>query len=189
MYAVTTERSIAMALLAITVVGWAIYVFVNIRQSKKELGSEIELAPNRGSLPDDEQLEGSRLEMVQAWGVLMLLIIALVLPIYWLREGGRRSGAEVGFAERAAERGEGRAEELGCLECHGADLGGANFAAITLDIGNQFTDRDSFIVNFLSLLKLPPVLQGAHPIRRQTTAPSLFDLPPTVNVMDFQRQL
>jgi len=147
MYAVTTERSIAMALLAITVVGWAIYVFVNIRQSKKELGSEIELAPNRGSLPDDEELEGSRLEMVQAWGVLMLLIIALVLPIYWLREGGRRSGAEVGFAERAAERGEGRAEELGCLECHGADLGGANFAAITLDIGNQFTDRDSFIVN------------------------------------------
>ena len=91
MYAATTERSIAMVLLAVVVVGWAIYVFVNIRRSKREVGSEIELAANRGSLPDDEVLEGSRLEQVQAFGVLMLLIIALVLPIYWLREGGRRA--------------------------------------------------------------------------------------------------
>ena len=79
-YAATTERSIAMVLLAVVVVGWAIYVFVNIRRSKSEVGSEIELAANRGSLPDDEVLEGSRLEQVQAFGVLMLLIIALVLP-------------------------------------------------------------------------------------------------------------
>ena len=105
-YAATTERSIAMVLLAVVVVGWAIYVFVNIRRSKSEVGSEIELAANRGALPDDEVLEGSRLEQVQAFGVLMLLIIALVLPIYWLREGGRRAGAEQGFGERAAAAGE-----------------------------------------------------------------------------------
>ena len=147
MYAATTERSVAMALLAIVVVGWAIYVFVNIRQSKKERGSEIELAANRGSLPDDDELEGPRLEKVQAFGVLMLLIIALVLPLYWLREGGRRSGAETGFSERAANRGEARAEALGCLNCHGADLSGNNFAPVSLDIGNQFSDIDSFVVN------------------------------------------
>lgn len=147
MYAVSTERSIAMVILAVTVVGWAIYVFVNIRQSKKELGSEIELAANRGSLPNDEELEGSRLEKVQAFGVVMLLIIALVLPIYWLREGGRRSGAETGFGERAANRGASLAVELECVECHGADLGGAKFAPVVLDIGHQFSDRDSFIIN------------------------------------------
>ena len=39
-----------MVLLAVVVVGWAIYVFVNIRRSKREIGSEIELAANRGSL-------------------------------------------------------------------------------------------------------------------------------------------
>ena len=147
MYAATTERSIAMVILAVTVVGWAIYVFVNIRQSKKELGSEIELAANRGSLPDDEELEGPRLEKVQAFGVLMLLIIALVLPIYWLREGGRRSGAETGFNERAANRGAALAVELECVECHGADLNGAKFAPVVLDVGHQFSDRDSFIIN------------------------------------------
>ena len=147
MYAATTERSIAMVLLAVVVVGWAIYVFVNIRQSKKELGSEIELAANRGSLPSDDELEGPRLEKAQAFGVLMLLIIALVLPIYWLREGGRRSGAETGFSERAADRGAVRAVELGCIDCHGSDLNGNNFAPVTLDIGNQFSDQESFVVN------------------------------------------
>ena len=145
-YAATTERSIAMVLLAVVVVGWAIYVFVNIRRSKSEIGSEIELAANRGSLPDDEVLEGSRLEQVQAFGVLMLLIIALVLPIYWLREGGRRAGAEVGFGERAAAAGERLAEELECVVCHGADLGGANYAPVVLDIGNQFSDEETYIV-------------------------------------------
>ncbi|MED5293666.1 MAG: cytochrome c [Actinomycetota bacterium] len=145
-YAATTERSIAMVLLAVVVVGWAIYVFVNIRRSKSEVGSEIELAANRGSLPDDEVLEGSRLEQVQAFGVLMLLIIALVLPIYWLREGGRRSGAEQGFGERAAAAGERLAEELECVVCHGAELGGANYAPVVLDIGNQFSDEETYIV-------------------------------------------
>ena len=76
----------------------------------------------------------------------MLLIIALVLPIYWLREGGRRAGAEVGFGERAAAAGERLAEELECVVCHGADLGGANYAPVVLDIGNQFSDEDTFIV-------------------------------------------
>ena len=145
-YAATTERSIAMVLLAVVVVGWAIYVFVNIRRSKSEIGSEIELAANRGSLPDDEVLEGSRLEQVQAFGVLMLLIIALVLPIYWLREGGRRAGAEVGFGERAAAAGERLAEELECVVCHGADLGGAHYAPVVLDSGHPFSAEEPCIV-------------------------------------------
>ena len=69
-----------------------------------------------------------------------------MLPIYWLREGGRRAGAEVGFSQRAADAGERLAEELECVVCHGADLGGANYAPVVLDIGNQFSDQDSYIV-------------------------------------------
>lgn len=145
--AASTERSIAIALLAIVVVGWAIYVFVNIRQAKSEVGSEIELAPNRGNMPDDTELEGRRLEKVQAFGVLMLLIMALVLPIYWMLEGGRRSGAETSFSEAAATRGEALAAEQACTDCHGADLGGARFAPVVLDIGHQFADKESFIIN------------------------------------------
>ncbi len=147
MLAASTERSIAIVLLAIVVVGWAIYVFVNIRQAKSEIGSEIELAPNRGNMPDDEELEGSRLEKVQAFGVLMLLIMALVLPIYWMLEGGRRSGAETSFSEAAVSRGAAVAAAAECTDCHGADLGGARFAPVVLDIGHQFSDKESFIIN------------------------------------------
>ena len=147
MLAVSTERSIAIVLLAIVVVGWAIYVFVNIRQAKAEAGSEIELAPNRGNLPDDEELEGRRLEKVQAFGVLMLLIMALVLPVYWMLEGGRRSGAETSFSEAAVSRGEAVATSAECTDCHGADLGGARFAPVVLDIGHQFSDKESFLIN------------------------------------------
>ena len=144
---VSTERSIAIVLLAIVVIGWSIYVFINIRQAKAEVGSEIELAPNRGNLPDDEELEGRRLEKVQAFGVLMLLIMALVLPVYWMLEGGRRSGAETSFSESAVSRGESLVAEHLCTECHGADLGGARFAPVVLDIGHQFSDKNSFIIN------------------------------------------
>lgn len=147
MLAAGTERSIAIVLLAIVVVGWAIYVFVNIRQAKAEIGSEIELAPNRGNMPDDTELEGSRLEKVQAFGVLMLLIMALVLPIYWMLEGGRRSGAETSFSEAAVSRGAAVAAAAECTDCHGADLGGARFAPVVLDIGHQFADKESFIIN------------------------------------------
>ncbi|HCB37623.1 MAG TPA: hypothetical protein DEP66_05370 [Acidimicrobiaceae bacterium] len=142
-----TERSIAIVLLVVVVLGWAVYVFVNIRQSKSELGSEIELALNRAAPPDDDELEGPRLEKVQAFGVLMLLVMALALPVYWLLEGGRRSGAEEFFSSWAADRGEELAAELACTDCHGADIGGAKFAPVVLDIGNQFSDRDGYLIN------------------------------------------
>ena len=144
---VSTARSIAIVLLPIVGIGWSIYVFINIRQAKSEVGSEIELAPNRGNLPDDEELEGRRLEKVQAFGVLMLLVMALVLPVYWMLEGGRRSGAETAFSDQSIARGAALAAEQECTDCHGADLGGARFAPVVLDIGNQVADRDSFIIN------------------------------------------
>lgn len=124
-YAASTERTIGLALFAILMVGWVAYVFVNIRQSKAEQGSDVELAPNRKALPSDEEFEGPRLEQVQAWGVLFLAVIGLALPIYWLREPGRQDGAETGFENRAVSRGEEEyVEGFQCANCHGADLGG-----------------------------------------------------------------
>ena len=49
-----------------SVVGFIIYAVVNRRPARKELGSEIELAPNRKPYYDDEELEGKRLERVPA---------------------------------------------------------------------------------------------------------------------------
>lgn len=124
-YAASTERTVGLALFAILMVGWVVYVFVNIRQSKAEQGSDMELAPNRKQMPSDEEFEGPRLEQVQAWGVVFLAVIGLSLPIYWLLEPGRQSGALNGFEERAVSRGETEyIEGFECANCHGADLGG-----------------------------------------------------------------
>ena len=39
-----------------------------------------------------------------------------------------------------------RDDRLECVVCHGADMGGANYAPVVLDIGNQFSDQDTYIV-------------------------------------------
>ena len=69
-------------------------------RSRPELGSEIELAPNRKPYYDDEQLEGSRLELVQFIGVLLLAVIVIGLPLYWVFEPSRQAGATEGAEHR-----------------------------------------------------------------------------------------
>ncbi len=84
----------------------------------------IELAPNRKQYYDDETLEGPRLERLQLWGVLLLLVSVVGLPLYWVLEPGRQAGAEEGWDKRFASWG----EELfaptaeggfNCAGCHG----------------------------------------------------------------------
>ena len=65
----------------------------NAKATRKELGSEIELAANRKPYFDDEELEGRRLELVQFIGVLLLVVIVIGLPLYWVFEPSRQAGA------------------------------------------------------------------------------------------------
>jgi hypothetical protein len=46
----TTQRSFAYVILAIVLIGGAFVVLAQMRKGKAELGSEIELAPNRKGL-------------------------------------------------------------------------------------------------------------------------------------------
>ena len=64
--------------------GWALYAFFNIRSSRAEIGSEIELAANRKPYYDDEILEGKKLERTQLLGLVFLAIITVTLPLYWI---------------------------------------------------------------------------------------------------------
>src|SRR5687768_935121 len=92
--------SIAWLILAIIVTGWVVYAFANIRSSRSELGSEIELAANRKPYYDDEVLEGPRLERLQVLGVLLLIVVVIGLPAYWILEPDRQAGATEGMEER-----------------------------------------------------------------------------------------
>lgn len=92
MLAIATT-SIAWLIATVIALGWIIYAFLNIRSSRAELGSEIELAANRKPYFDDETLEGRRLEVVQLLGVLLLAVIVVGLPLYWIFEPSRQAGA------------------------------------------------------------------------------------------------
>jgi mono/diheme cytochrome c family protein len=119
-----TTTTIGIIGLVIIVAGWVIYGLFNVAAGRKEVGSEIELAPNRKPYYDDETLEGPRLERVQLWGVVLLVVIVVALPLYWVFEPSRQAGAEEGWDNRFASWGSqlfAPTAEGGfnCAGCHG----------------------------------------------------------------------
>ena len=116
--------AIAWVIFVVSLIGWVIYYFANRSAAQAELGSEIELAPNRQPYYDDETLEGSRLERVQLLGVLLLVTMVIGLPLYWVLEPGRQAGAvsdkEDAFVGWGAELFETTANGgFNCAGCHG----------------------------------------------------------------------
>lgn len=101
MVAISTT-SIAWLILAVIVVGWVVFAAVNVTSGRSEAGSEMELAANRKPYHDDDVLEGRRLTMVQLWGVVLLGVLVIGLPVYWILEPGRQSGATDGARDRFA---------------------------------------------------------------------------------------
>lgn len=121
----STFRTVAWILAVVLLLGWIAYYWFNIRAAKPEIGAELELAANIKTPPADEELEGKRLETVQFFGVVFLLLIGIGLPFYWLREPGRQSGAVEYFADNSMNRGARLyAEGFQCSTCHGGDGGG-----------------------------------------------------------------
>ena len=129
-----TTTAIAWLLLVIVTAGFIVYAALNLRSSRDELGSEIELAPNRKEYYDDEVLEGRRLERVQLLGVLLLVVVVIGLPVYWIFEAARQAGAVEAQEEIFTEWGRrlfAPTAEGGfnCAGCHGGYAGGGGEAA------------------------------------------------------------
>ena len=117
-------RAAAYIIAVLLGIGWLVYLIGNVRASKAEVGSEVELAANRKPYFDDEVLEGGRLERMQKFGLAMLLISALGLPLYWLAEPGRQAGATAGYDRRFASWGKATFAPtadggFNCAGCHG----------------------------------------------------------------------
>ena len=130
--------AIAWVILALTVMGWIVYYFANRNAARPELGSEVELAPNRRPYYDDETLEGSRLTRVNLIGVLLLVTMVIGLPVYWVLEPGRQAGAvslkEETFVGWGSDLFETTANGgFNCAGCHGGmkAVGGQAPTAVT----------------------------------------------------------
>ncbi|MEL7209558.1 MAG: c-type cytochrome, partial [Actinomycetota bacterium] len=111
-----------------------------------ELGSELELAPNRKKYHEDEVLEGKVLNRNLFLGLGLIALVAVALPAYWLAEPARLDNAEGNFDRISADRGEEQfapsAEGgLGCADCHGgmeATGGAAEF--VLTDANGDFVE-------------------------------------------------
>ncbi len=123
--AASTQQAVGIVIGLAVVVGWALYLLANVRRVKPEVGSEVELAANRKSYLNDDQLEGPRLERFLGWGLVGLTVCAVGLPLYWLAEPGRQDGAVADFEERLG----------GEYAIHGQPIGGGALFAPTADGG------------------------------------------------------
>ena len=119
-----TTTSIAWLLFAVILGGWAVYAFLNIRAARPELGSEREMAANRAPYYDDEILEGPRLTRVLGIGLILMVIITVALPLYWILEPDRQAGAQAAKTQQFEDWGAAlfasTAEGgFNCAGCHG----------------------------------------------------------------------
>lgn len=138
----TTQQAFGLVLLAVVLIGGAIWGVARYRAGRKEVGSEIELAANRKPYLEDEELEGHKLNMALFSAAGLLAVIAVALPVYWLAEPGRQEGAVESFDEIAIERGQELYENgAQCVNCHaGGGVGGvASF--IISDQNGQFVSQ------------------------------------------------
>src|SRR3546814_15641207 len=91
--AASTVKSVGAVIAVLSVIAVVVYAGVNIRSGRDEVASEIELAANRKPYYDDETMEGPRLERALSMGLVLLAVVAVGLPLYWLNEPGRQDGA------------------------------------------------------------------------------------------------
>jgi mono/diheme cytochrome c family protein len=123
-----TAASAVGGLVAVVLIGgFFIAVVANMRKGRAEVGSEIELAANRKPYLSDEELEGTKLDRSLGFALVLLAVIAVALPLYWLAEPGRQSGAVEKFNEEFVSRGETIYNvKAKCSDCHGPKgVGGA----------------------------------------------------------------
>jgi mono/diheme cytochrome c family protein len=137
--AASTVTTIGAVIVVLIVLGLLVYVWVNLREGRPEVGSEIELAPNRKPYYDDDQLETTVLNRTLRWALVLLVIIAVGLPLYWLNEPARQSGAEENFLTTFEARGEDLyVEGSQCQSCHGPEGTGGQATYTITDADGEF---------------------------------------------------
>lgn len=135
----TTVQTVGGVVAVLATIGFVVYLFINLRAGRGEIGSEIELAPNRKRYHDDEVLETSKLNrtLVSAFG--LLGVIAVALPLYWLNEPSRMENADAGGIRTAASRGLEQYETGSqCVTCHSAEATGGQAQYTILDSQGLF---------------------------------------------------
>lgn len=124
----TVQTAIGYVVLFLVFLLCVVYGLASMRSGKAAVGSEVATAPNRKPYYDDRTLETTRLDRVLTMAFAFLALVSLVLPLYWLREPGRKASAVRGqdrtFLKMGSELFGANTPEnpngLGCAGCHGS---------------------------------------------------------------------
>ena len=137
--AASTVTTVGATIVVLLLIGFVVYIVANVRAGREETGSEIELAPNRKPYYTDEELETTKLNRTLRWALVLLVIVAVGLPLYWLNEPGRMSGATKQFLATFESRGEEiYVETSQCQNCHGPEGTGGQAPYTVLDADGKF---------------------------------------------------
>ena len=149
----TAVRNVGVVIFAVIIIGFIVYLFFNLLDSKGEGGAEVELAANRKPYFDDDILETRKLDLSLMSGLFLLSVIGIALPLYWLGEPGRQRGLVENTTELQTERGAGDFEES-CSSCHGGGAAGGeiSFAITEAGTGNFIASVDWVAPSLTSLL-------------------------------------
>lgn len=130
----STQKTIGYVIAVVLLLAFVVAIAVNVRKGRAEVGSEVELAPNRKPYMDDEELETKKLDRTLGLGLVALGVIALTLPLYWLAEPGRQSDMVKHYEDVAIARGEEiYVNGAQCAGCHGPNAVGGVASYTILD--------------------------------------------------------
>lgn len=139
-------RAIGLTIAAIVFVGFVAAFIWNMFRARAELGSEIELAANRKEYYSDEEMEGERLDRSLSFALVLLTLMAITLPFYWIAEPGRQDGAVDAYNLSFEVRGENQYGTGGsqCVNCHSAGGVGGIAPYVLQDADGQFVANASW---------------------------------------------
>lgn len=142
-------RQVIVVLNVVALCALGVFAYVSVQRNRERpTPQNIEVFHN------DETLEGPHLERVLGWALFFAALIAVALPVYWLREPNRQHESVHYFDEGAVGRGAtlfanstmpayDQAKSLQCANCHGSDLGGGGTS-----VAHTFRDKSGAFVTW-----------------------------------------
>lgn len=142
-------RNVLVVLNLVALLALGVFAVLSVRRNREKTTPQ-----NLAVFHDDETLEGPHLERVLGWTLFFAAIIAIALPVYWLREPNRQNESVHYFDEGAVNRGAvlfannqmpayDQAKSLQCANCHGTDLGGGS-----TNVAHTFKDGTGAFVDW-----------------------------------------
>lgn len=132
-------RAIGLTVFAVLMLAFLALWIRNMFSARDELGSEVEIAPNRKQYLSDEELEGPKLDKSLSFALVVLGLVAISLPFYWLAEPGRQDGAVQAYETNFISRGEDTyTTGAQCVNCHSAGGIGGSKDYVLQDADGQF---------------------------------------------------